>query len=478
MLVFAAVPAVLYREFEASDDEQQALLLGAVRDRGLVIARALQPVLESADRVPYARLGDELARYGAGSVSLKLLFQPARAEAGFFYVASAPKVEIEALQRERIGLAEAGVLDRLATTCQGDVPLAMRVAIPGGGSELVTSITPVKTAGGCWALVVSNRQDPATGRELGRAYWRSPEVRLALAIYVALAAITLGLFFGLWRSLERFGRLARGIADGQTSAGGFAARNRIPELHPVADAFDGMVETLRSAAGNIRRAAEDNAHAYKTPLAIIAQAVEPLRAGKLDTTSCARAAQTIEATVARLNDLIRDARRLDGATADLLDPPRDAIDLSALCEDLADRYAESAHAGRARVVSHIADGIAVTGGLAMLTEAIENVIDNAISFAPDGGDVTVILGRGPRGAQLTVADRGPGVAAENLPRIFDRYFSYRPNHPKVDRGRDAGNFGVGLWLVRRNIEALRGRVLAENRVGGGFQVRIELPLRR
>lgn len=105
MLVFAAVPAVLYRQFEASDAEQQTLLLGAVRDRGLIIARALQPVLETADRVPFARLDDELARYGAGGVTLKLLFQPAQTDAGFFYVASAPKVEkIEALQRERAGL--------------------------------------------------------------------------------------------------------------------------------------------------------------------------------------------------------------------------------------------------------------------------------------------------------------------------------------------------------------------------------------
>jgi two-component system sensor histidine kinase ChvG len=473
LVVFIAVPAVLYRQFEESDAEQQALLLSAVRERGLVIARALEPVLAGADRVAYARLGAELGRFSSTGVTLKLLFQPARQDAGFFYVAAAPAVGVEALQRERDQLAADGVLERLAATCQGDVPLAIRLALPAGGAELVTSITPVKTPGGCWALVVSNQQGEL-GREIGRAYWRSPEVRLALGIYLALAAITFGIFLGLLGNLASFARLARGIARGEAEAGGFVARNGIPELDPVAGAFDRMVDTLRSAASNIRRAAEDNAHAFKTPLAIIAQAIEPLRTKGPDT---AKVAANVDAAILRLNELVRVARRLDDATADFLDPPRDPVDLSALCEDLIERYEQSAQAGRAHVGGRIAPGILVVGGLHLLTVVVENLIDNALSFAPDGSVVTLSLERRQHFVYLNVSDRGPGVAAEHLTRIFDRYFSLRP--VQTDPGEateNIGNFGVGLWIVRRNVEAMGGAVVAENRVGGGLQVRIKLPV--
>ena len=76
-------------------------------------------------------------------------------------------------------------------------------------------------------------------------------------------------------------------------------------------------------------------------------------------------------------------------------------------------------------------------------------------------------------AELAIADTGPGVAPENLERIFDRYFSRRPG----PEGQ-ASHFGIGLWIARRNIEALGGSIRAENRAPAGLVVRIALPLGR
>jgi two-component system sensor histidine kinase ChvG len=110
----------------------------------------------------------------------------------------------------------------------------------------------------------------------------------------------------------------------------------------------------------------------------------------------------------------------------------------------------------------------------MVETVIENVVENALSFTPNGGTIEVRLDRvGDRHAELTVGDTGPGVPAENLERIFERYFSRRQHV----RGQEA-HFGIGLWIARRNVEALGGMVRAEHRAPHGLLVRISLPLAR
>jgi two-component system sensor histidine kinase ChvG len=509
---FVVVPMIIYDQFQAADGQKQQLMMQTVRDRGLLISRALEPILQRADSIPYFRLGEELARFASGPISLKLLFRPAqtRETVGFFYIASAPPVSTDLLDFERQRLIDDGTLLRLAQSCAGDVPLGLRLELPGGRSELLTSITPVLTPGGCWALVVSNRLDELGDHTLGRPYWRSPEVQIAGVIYVVFAMLTLGIFFGLWRSLIRFGRTAREIHSDR-GEGSFADRNRIPELTEVAREFDRLVATLRGSAENIRRAAEDTAHAFKTPIGIIRQSIEPIRrrleGGDL---RGKQAVTAVESALDKLDGLVAATRRLDETTADLLDPPRHRVDLSALARMLVNSYVAAQAPGAPKVVGEIAPGIAIAGGADMIETIIENLVDNAVSFSPPGGEVRVGLSRRGATAVLTIEDRGPGVPADRLERIFERYYSQRPGQVRMTAALDAASdaagdgatgtpgkvaigaaadgdapnaggpshFGIGLWLVRRNVEALGGRVWAENRSGGGLRVTVELPISR
>jgi two-component system sensor histidine kinase ChvG len=475
VVIFAAVPAVLYGQFQAADEERQTLILTAIREKGQVISKALEPLLQRADSIPYFRLGEELAQFQTGTVSLKLLFRRAGTpETGFFYVASAPAVTTDALEVERRQLIDAGILDRLGGSCDGNLPLAMRVELPRGRTELLTSISPVRTSGGCWALVISSLLDELGDRPLGQPYWRSPEVQIAAAIYLALAAIVLLVFFDLWQSLVRFGGMARAIRR-QQSAGRFAERNDIPELQAVAAEFDSMVDTLRESAGALRRAAEDTAHAFKTPIGVVRQAIEPLRKRVSDGDE--RGAQSIEAietALDRLDGLVTASRRLDRAAADLLDPPHDRIDMSSLLKTLVENY-RGAIANPGPVLRpDIDSGILVIGGSELLETVAENLIDNALSFTPPGRQVRVALRRQRAAAILTVDDEGPGVAPDKLNLIFDRYYSDRSQAPGGPVKPGAGNFGVGLWIVRRNVEAMGGKVRAANRPGGGLRMEVEL----
>lgn len=478
--VFAAVPVVLYEQFREADEARQAILLGAIREKGTLIGRAMAPILARADAMPYFRLGEELARFTGGSVSVRLLFRPVNASdpLGFFYVASSPPVDSGNLAIERRRLVDDGILKRLAESCEGDLPLALRIDLPDGRAELLTSIAPVQTVGGCWALVSSNTLTELGDQTLGLPYWKFPEVRIAGAIYLAFAIIVLFVFFDLWHSLVKFGRHARNI--GIEEGGRFEERNIIPELGIVAQQFDRMVDRLQESATSIRRAAEDNAHAFKTPIGIIRQSLEPIRRRLAsDDVRAWRALSAINAALDKLDGLISTARRLDRATADSLDPPRERVSLSSIARAVVTDYAHGLGEGP-RLTVDVADGLHVLGSQELIETVVENVVDNAVSFSPPGGVVRVQAQREGRRAKLIVEDEGPGVPNDRLNRIFDRYYSARPvagGGPVVvnSTASSTTNFGIGLWIVRRNVEAMGGRVYAENRRTGGLRMTIELP---
>jgi two-component system, OmpR family, sensor histidine kinase ChvG len=474
IVIFAAVPVTLYEQFKVADAERKALLLDAIREKGVVLSRALTPILAAADATPSFRLGEELARFQTGGASLKLLFRPVGArDGGFLYVASAPPVAADALAIERQMLLDAGILHRLETSCAGDLPLALRVDLPGGITELLTSITPVQSRAGCWALVVASHLDEIGDRSLGQPYWRSPEVQVAAAIYLALAFVVILIFIDVRRSIERFARMARDIRQGR-DVGKFTDRTDIPELLPVAAEFDRMVGSLAETATNLRRAAEDTVHAFKTPIGIIRQALELVRRRLPEGDERAmQSASAIDIALNRLDALVHTARELDRAAADLLDPPRERVDFSNLLRGLMRGYRMSLTATSPKLVDEIDRNIAIIGSEDLIETVAENLLDNALSFTPTGREVTVRLHQHRRRVVFTVDDQGPGVLPDRLPKIFERYYSDRSQAANIEAGGE--NFGVGLWIVRRNIEAMGGRIRALNRPEGGLRMEIELP---
>ncbi len=500
VLVFLTVPVLLYDQFRRADEATQRLLLTSAQRQGELVARALEPELATADRSALPTLSGALARFTDDRTRLRLLVRPRGGAAdGFYYVATAPSLPTADLDAERRQLAALGVLERLGASCADNATLAMRVPNASGGVEVLSSITPITTPFGCWALVTSHATEGYVASSLGRPYWRTPAVQAAAAVYLVMAVLVLAVLAGVWRSLRRFGDLARDIVGGEGGAesapgsrrpASFAARNRVPELSAVAEDFDRLVDTLRDSARSLRRAAEDNAHAFKTPIAVIRQSVEPLRrALPPDNARSQRALAMIETSLDKLDSLVSFARRMDEAAADLLAPARRRVDLSALVGRMADDYAGVLAERRLRWHARVDPGLFVRASEETLETIVENLVENAVSFSPINGTVTLRLTGDGAWVNLVVEDDGPGVPPENIDRIFERYFSQRrPGHglPTVESD-DAnastnaedpavGHFGIGLWIVRRNVEAFGGRVRAENRAAGGFRMTITLPL--
>lgn len=478
VFVFAAVPIILYQHFQAADREKQALLIRGVQEQGRIAAAALQPVLERFDASSLPTVTAVVRRIVGEQQRIRVLFRPGEitGAAGFYYIASEPPAPAETVERERADLIETGILDQLGGGCGESGRLAVRYTNPTGQQEVLTSVNPVSTKSGCWVIVTASTSAAILGSSLGRPYWRTPELQVTAAIYLLVVTVVLALFLGIWSSLRGFARLARDIRSDRSGGGSFAALNRVGELSGVAEEFDAMVARLRNSAEAIRYAAEENAHAFKTPIAVIEQALEPLRRSvPASDARSRRAVEMIEKSVARLDALVGAARRIDKAIAGLVSPPREPVDLSALAGQIVEDYAERASGRAVRLQPELAPGVTVLASEDLLETVLENLLDNAIGFSPQGGTVQVRLVRTGRRAALEVADQGPGIDPVHFDKIFDRYFSHRPPATGSAGASSGGNFGIGLWIVRRNVEAVGGAVEAENRTGGGLVVRVSLP---
>jgi two-component system sensor histidine kinase ChvG len=248
--------------------------------------------------------------------------------------------------------------------------------------------------------------------------------------------------------------------------------------------FDRMVDALYRSAAAIRSTAEENAHAFKTPIAVIRQSLEPLRRALAeDNPRAQRAIGPVEHSLDRPNGLVAAARRLDEAAADQLAKPRVPVDLGRIIGGLiqiqsavlASRDVTILFASHDLTMSaDLVPGLFVLGTEEMIESIVENLIDNAVSFAPPGSEILVHLTRDGSFAHLTVSDQGPGVPAGQIERIFDRYYAGR--HAEASNEPAESHFGIGLSIARRNAPAMGGTIEAENRTPHGLAVHLRLPL--
>lgn len=229
-----------------------------------------------------------------------------------------------------------------------------------------------------------------------------------------------------------------------------------------------IAEAERSARG-LQDAAEETAHALKSPIGAVAQSIEPLREriGR-DDEDGRRAIDIIDGSVERLGNLVPVVRELGKMPAFTASDGQ--CGFSQLVASVLAEYRSIAARAGVRFVEDIAPGIRVGGGKYMLNPVLENILDNAISFSPQGGRVWVNLESSSRLCRLVIEDEGPGVAQADLANLFNRHFSKRNS-----TGTEHGHFGIGLWIVRRNVEILGGRVQAENRHPAGLRILIDLP---
>ncbi|MEC4592247.1 MULTISPECIES: sensor histidine kinase [Nitrospirillum] len=482
LVIFAALPFILYGQFETADRKEREIVTKNLRYSSWLIAQALKPLLNRESGPPTASLNEELAKYGGDGTNLKLMFQPkggaAGQDGGFYFLASAPKVDAADLGAILDNLQRHGIVSQVAESCTWDKPVDIRYTQPTGHEEILTSVVPIQSRWGCWVLVSSHVTSELLATAIGRPYWQTPQVRLSLMLYLAVAVIALLTALSVRRHIRHFRHVAREIRQGRVAGNTFASRNAIPELDSVARDFDGLVHDLHHVAGVIRQTAEDNAHSFKGPVATIQACLEPLkRLIPAEHARGKRAAELIELSLDRLKALISASQCLDNTMADMIESPREAVDLTQIVADILKSYREVLVARQIRLSRQLPPDVLVRAGKVALAVVVENILDNAVSFTPDAGAIAVRLQEEDGVINLTIEDSGPGIDPDKIDNIFDRYFSLRPpDHARRDaKAGSPGHAGLGLWIVKRNVEALGGTVTATNRIGGGLKVHIVLP---
>lgn len=273
-------------------------------------------------------------------------------------------------------------------------------------------------------------------------------------------------------------RLA-GAADRLRATGG--ARLSTPEIARRKDEIGHLAQALERLTNALAERidanasfAADVAHELKNPLTSIRSAIETARAVS-EPAAREKLLAIIAADVGRLDRLISDISRASRLDAETAKGGAQWLDLSRLLSELVQTY----EAVRKDGVIVRFDGptdppIWVSGQEGPLGQVFRNVIDNARSFSPPEGMVCVrVQHEGPREQQVVrveIEDNGPGIPAENLETIFQRFYTQRPRGAAF-----GGNSGLGLSIARQIVLAHKGRIWAENRLGGGARFVVELP---
>jgi two-component system sensor histidine kinase ChvG len=252
---------------------------------------------------------------------------------------------------------------------------------------------------------------------------------------------------------------------------------RDDEIGDLARSLEAMTQALSERMVAIERFAADVAHELRNPMTSIRSAVETLEIVKAESPR-QRLMAILQQDVDRLDRLITDisnASRLDAEMA------RDAparLDLGKLLGDICGFYEATVHPGECHVrfiAPPKGEVMTVVGREGPLSQVFRNLIDNARSFSPPGGEVRVSLSRARGAVEVRVDDDGPGVPPENMETIFERFYTSRPKGAAF-----GGNSGLGLAIARQIVQTHGGRIWAENREAGGqvkgARFRVAIPI--
>jgi signal transduction histidine kinase len=327
------------------------------------------------------------------------------------------------------------------------------------GADLFIGAVPVASGPhvyGAVRLTVLNREVEAQVRRM----WLS----LGAVVLVAVGATAVVAFVtarSITHPVAELRRKALRIADGDFSAS-MSVEDAPPELTELATAFDDMALRLERLLESQRAFVADASHQLRTPLTAVRLRLENLEA--LAGATEAGGISEVVVEVERLSTMVDQLLELSRAGETSVE----AVDVAAVVEQRA-RLWEGVADDQGITLATVIDSAdrcmasVVPGGMEQI---LDNLIDNAIRYSPEGGAVSVTARRAPDGScLLLVADSGPGIPEADLPRIFDRFWRGASGQPGT---------GLGLAIVSHLVARSGGTVSAYPAPSGGLVVRVAL----
>ncbi len=283
-------------------------------------------------------------------------------------------------------------------------------------------------------------------------------------LVIAASGVVIAALLGLLVARAALGpvRKLTATAEHVTETGDLSERIEVSgsdELSRLATSFNTMLEALEASTRAQRQLVADASHELRTPLTSLRTNIEVLASDRaLPPDEKSRLLSDVVEQLGEMTTLISELIELARVEQQALEP--EDVRLDALVADAVER----ARRNRPEVAySTDLQETVVRGVPSTLERAVGNLLDNAAKWSPPGADVEVVL----RDGTLTVRDHGPGIAEEDLPYVFDRFYRARA-------ARGLPGSGLGLAIVRQVAEAHGGEVVAENVEGGGTQMTLRL----
>ena len=298
-------------------------------------------------------------------------------------------------------------------------------------------------------------------------------ISLAIALSVA-AALAFLLARNVSRPVRQLGNTVRDLSRGEYQA---RARIRVgvglgvgtqDEIGDLAAHVNQLADSLEQNRTARQRWMADIAHELRTPVAILKGEIEALADGIRQPDD--RMSTSLREEIDQLSVLIDDLQTLALSDAGALNIKKDTLDLSGLVRQCVESFRDRLAAREILVDMQLEEPLVLAADQTRLRQLLHNLLENNCRYVKPAGRVRVSLTQHQGLAELVVEDSGPGIAKEQMSRLFDRFYRVEGS-----RSRISGGSGLGLSICKNIVEAHGGSIYAEHSEMGGLKIRILLP---
>lgn len=284
-----------------------------------------------------------------------------------------------------------------------------------------------------------------------------------------LLSVILGIYFavGIARPVQRISDTASAIKEGNLSARtGLSGDDQLGQL---GQRFDEMADAIERDRDLERQLIGDVAHELRTPLMAIQATVEAIQDGVFEADE--EHLNTISFETRRLGRLVEALLHLNRLENGTTEVKRDLVNLSSVVSGLSTTHEALLETSGIMFFTDIAPNVMIIGDQDLISQAVANLLSNAVRYTPENGMVTVELTRENGYAKISVRDTGVGISDEDMKKVFSRFWRADVARQSVD-----GGLGIGLALVKEVVDQHFGDVSVSSTLGEGSAFVMRIPL--